>query len=90
MSDKRLEQMADILFPAADELILTSIQSPRSATIEMLEPIARRFIDRKKITATLFSSEAVRIAREKTLPDGLVCIAGSLYLIGETRPFVSF
>lgn len=88
MRDKRLEEIGEILFPAADELVLTSIQNPRSATIEMLEPTALRFKERKEITATSSSIEAVRIARAKTSPDGLICVAGSLYLIGEIRPLV--
>ena len=88
MRDKRLEQMAEILFPAADNLVLTSIANPRTATIDLLEPIARRFKSQSAIAIASSSSEALGIAKEKTTPDGLICITGSLYLIGELRPLI--
>jgi hypothetical protein len=34
------------------------------------------------------SAEALRIACAETPPDGLICIAGSLYLAGELRPLM--
>jgi dihydrofolate synthase/folylpolyglutamate synthase len=88
MRDKRLEQMAEILFPAADNLVLTSIENPRAATIDVLEPIAGRFKSQSAIAIASSSSEALGIAKEKTTPDGLICITGSLYLIGELRPLI--
>ncbi len=88
MRDKRLEQMAEILFPAADNLVLTSIGNPRAATIDLLEPIARRFKSQSAIAIASSSSDALGIAKEKTTPDGLICITGSLYLIGELRPLI--
>jgi dihydrofolate synthase / folylpolyglutamate synthase len=88
MRDKRLEQMAEILFPAADSLVLTSIGNPRAATIDLLEPIARRIKSQSAIAIASSSSDALGIAKEKTTPDGLICITGSLYLIGELRPLV--
>jgi dihydrofolate synthase/folylpolyglutamate synthase len=74
MRDKQLEQMAEILFPCADTLILTTIKNPRSASIERLQEVADRF--------------ALRIAEAETPPEGLICIAGSLYLVGELRPLI--
>ncbi len=88
MRDKRLEQMAETLFPAADNLVLTSIGNPRTATIDLLEPIARRFKSQSAISIASSSSDALRIAKEKTTPHGLICITGSLYLIGELRPLI--
>jgi dihydrofolate synthase/folylpolyglutamate synthase len=80
--------MAEILFPAADNLVLTSIGNPRSATIDVLQPIARRFKEQSAIAIAPSCCEALRIAKEKTTADGLVCVTGSLYLIGELRPFI--
>jgi len=34
------------------------------------------------------SNEALQLALARTPPDGLICIAGSLYLIGEMRPSI--
>jgi len=85
MRDKQLEEMGEILFPSADLLVLTTVDNPRSATVETLEPIARRFA-RGKILKSDVSAEALRIALTNTSSEGMICIAGSLYLVGEMRP----
>ena len=85
MRDKQLEQIGEILFPVADLLVLTTVDNPRSATSEMLEPIAHRFA-RGKILKGENSATALHIALEHTSRDGMICIAGSLYLVGELRP----
>jgi dihydrofolate synthase / folylpolyglutamate synthase len=87
MRDKQLEQMAEILFPCADTLILTTIKNPRSASIERLQEVADRFA-RGRVLTNESSSAALRIAEAETPPEGLICIAGSLYLVGELRPLI--
>lgn len=87
MRDKQLEQMGEILFPVADTLVLTTIDNPRSASLESLQAIAGQFAD-GRVLATESSSEALRIALANTPPEGLICIAGSLYLAGEMRPLI--
>jgi dihydrofolate synthase/folylpolyglutamate synthase len=87
MRDKQLEQMAEILFPCADTLILTTIKNPRSASIERLQEVADRFA-RGRVLTNESSSAALRIAEAETPPEGLICIAGSLYLVGEFRPLI--
>ncbi len=87
MRDKRLDQIGEILFPVARLLILTPVENPRSASIEMLQPIADRFAN-GNVVAAQSSAEALSIATEKTPPNGLICVAGSLYLIGELRPSI--
>ena len=85
MRDKQLEQMGAILFPIADLLVLTKVQNPRSATAEMVEPIALRFA-RGEVFRSDTSEEALQIALANTSREGMICIAGSLYLAGEMRP----
>jgi dihydrofolate synthase/folylpolyglutamate synthase len=87
MRDKQLDQIGEILFPVADVLILTPVENPRSASIEMLRPVANRFA-RGTVIETDSSADALRVAVEKTPSEGLICIAGSLYLIGEVRPSI--
>jgi dihydrofolate synthase/folylpolyglutamate synthase len=84
MRDKRLEQIAEELFPIADELILTPIRNPRAASTEALLEIAKRFaVHQPRIAAS--SVEALELALDKTTKRGMVCVTGSLYLIGEVR-----
>lgn len=85
MRDKQLERIGEQLFTRADTLILTMIDNPRSATIEQLKPIATRFAP-GRIATSESSAGALQIALDETEPQGLICIAGSLYLVGELRP----
>ncbi len=87
MRDKQLDQMGEILFPVADVLVLTAVENPRSASIEMLRSAVQRFA-RGTVIESHSSPEALSIAIEKTSPEGLICIAGSLYLIGQMRPSI--
>ena len=87
MSNKRLDQIAEILFPLADCLILTTLDNPRAASLETLAPLARCFA-RGAVIETASSAVAVRTAIARTPKDGLICVTGSLYLIGETRPMI--
>ena len=83
MRDKQLDQIAALLFPVADVLILTTVDNPRSASTETLASYANR-----TVVHANSSAEALNIAIERTPSHGLICIAGSLYLIGELRPLV--
>ena len=85
MRDKQLEQIGEILFPVADALVLTTVNNPRSATLEMLEPVAMRYA-RGKVLTSDSSAAALQIALANTPGEGMICVAGSLYLAGELRP----
>ncbi len=85
MRDKQLEEIGEILFPRADLLILTEVNNPRTARIETLRPIAQRF-SRANVLETHSSQTALQLALEHTPANGLICVAGSLYLVGELRP----
>lgn len=87
MRDKQLDQIGALLFHVADVLVLTTIENPRSASIEMLREVASRYA-RAMVVETSSSTEALRVAREQTPPYGLICVVGSLYLIGEMRPSI--
>jgi dihydrofolate synthase/folylpolyglutamate synthase len=87
MRDKQLEEIGEILFSVADVLILTPVENVRSASTETLQSIATRFA-RGAVIVTSSSAEALQAAIMRTPRDGLICIAGSLYLIGEVRPSI--
>lgn len=84
MGDKNLVAMAAILFPAAARLVLTQADNPRSASAEELEEIARA-IGVANVFVTHSVNEALTKANEVTSPPGLICITGSLYLLGEVK-----
>ena len=79
MRDKAVDEMGAILFPLADELILTAADSPRSLPPEELATLAGRGRTQPKIGAAL-----ELVAREAAAEDVIV-ITGSLFLVGEAR-----
>lgn len=85
MKDKKLDEMAAIIFPVAHHLILTKTDNPRAASVADLRLLAESLIDQNNIIAVNSVGAAIRIARQVTPPEGLVCIAGSLYLVGEVK-----
>jgi dihydrofolate synthase/folylpolyglutamate synthase len=89
MKDKRLQEMARLLFPMANELILTEIDNPRAASIQDLIGAVPADFDRNKISTASSVSEAVFKAREITPEEGLICITGSLYLIGAAQEILN-
>jgi len=88
MNDKKLGEMAAILFPLADRLILTQTDNPRAAGVDALQRAASQIIDRKTILTAGSARDAFRLAREVTAADGMICITGSLYLIGEIKAII--
>jgi len=84
MRDKRIDQIAEYLFPLADDLILTEINNPRSASSSTLLDVAKK-LGRTNLNTTTTSRDAIKLAIEKTPAHGMICITGSLYLIGEIR-----
>ncbi|MEO8049478.1 MAG: folylpolyglutamate synthase/dihydrofolate synthase family protein [Acidobacteriota bacterium] len=79
MRDKAVAEMGEILFPRADELILTAADSPRSLPPEELAALAGRGRAVANIGA------ALQIAAREASADDAIIITGSLFLVGEAR-----
>jgi dihydrofolate synthase/folylpolyglutamate synthase len=79
MRDKAVAEMGAILFPLADELILTAADSPRSMPPQDLAALAGRGRAVPNIGAAL-----ELVAREVAADDAII-ITGSLFLVGEAR-----
>ena len=89
MKDKRLKEMATLLFPLATKLILTEIDNPRAASLEDLMAAVPSDFDRQKIRTASSVGDALKQAREITPDDGLICITGSLYLVGAAQAIIN-
>jgi dihydrofolate synthase/folylpolyglutamate synthase len=87
MRDKQLEEIAKLIFPAADNIVLTSIQNPRTASLEILNSISQPYTN-GTLTSARTSAEALEQALRMTPLDGMICVTGSLYLIGEVRKLI--
>ncbi len=85
MRDKDLTQIAAILFPLADKLILTVPDNPRSLEIAELLKFVPQNVDKTKVITTRTVAEALETAENISSAKNLICVTGSLYLVGEAR-----
>ncbi len=85
MADKNLEQMAAILFPIAKRLVLVQPENPRAATIETLHPLTRLASDSTPAFTAPSPAAAIEMAQKETPDDELICVTGSLYLVGDIQ-----
>lgn len=81
MRDKAVSEIAEILFPIAERVIVTHADSPRSASPSEIHQAASR------VSAEIIETEnvatALAEARRLAGPEGLVVVTGSIYIVGE-------
>jgi dihydrofolate synthase/folylpolyglutamate synthase len=83
MNDKDIDHMASELFSAARTIVLTRVRDSRAADNARLGEAALRSSRNVIFAETV--RQALSWARSVTPPDGLVCVAGSLHLVGEVK-----
>lgn len=84
MADKDVNATLSAIAPLADRIIFTRPESERSATSEQLMAILPE-ADRAKALGSSTVGEALRLAAEMAQGGDLICVAGSLYLVGAAR-----
>ncbi len=87
LRDKAFEEMAQILFPMFDRVLVTAVDSPRSVAVEDLMAVADKV--GVQVTAAASAQAGVEEALRVTALDGLVVCAGSVYLVGAIRDRVA-
>lgn len=85
MADKDLHATLQVITPLVDSLILTRPESERSASPEELQTIIGDPAAAPETYLTQTVEEALSKAASLAEEDDLICIAGSLYLVGEAR-----
>jgi len=83
MQDKDIDGIMEPLLPCAQRVILTRAETPRAADPVLLESLALRH-HASAIRAPSLSA-ALSAARAEAGPDGVVCVTGSLYLVGDVK-----
>jgi dihydrofolate synthase/folylpolyglutamate synthase len=86
LSDKPVVELAQILFPLFQHVIVTAVDSPRSAPVEDLLAAGRSL--GSAVEAATGAISAVERALQLTPISGLVVVTGSLYLVGQVRSSV--
>ncbi len=82
LRDKPLAEMAQILFPLFDQVIVAPIHSARAAALDDLLAAARA--TGTPAVAAQSVGEALEMARDRST-GGVVVVSGSVYLVGEAR-----
>jgi len=89
MRDKAIEEIAEWLFPCAVQIYLTHTGQPRAATPQ---EILARVPPRLTVSKTQLEPDpvqAVAAARRSLPPQGVVLVAGSLFLVGAIKEAVA-
>jgi dihydrofolate synthase/folylpolyglutamate synthase len=85
LRDKPVAEMAEILFPLFDRVIFAPIHSSRAARLQDLMAVAES--TGTAAVAVQSVKDALRLAAEQT-QGGVIVVSGSVYLVGEARPFL--
>jgi dihydrofolate synthase / folylpolyglutamate synthase len=83
LSDKPVAEMAQILFPSFDRVIVVPIHTARAAPLADLMDAAKATGVRAE--AAKSAGEAIEMAKAA---GGAVVVSGSVYLVGEVRPLL--
>src|SRR5215471_219623 len=85
MREKAVEEMTASLFPKADKVILTSLDNPRASSVQELLAALPEDVAQAKIIRSSRLDDAIELAQRATPANGIICITGSLYLVGTVQ-----
>jgi len=83
MRDKAVQEIAEILFPIAEHVIVTRANNPRSASPDEIRQAAARVAAGVDIDEAEDVASALERARKVAGAGGLVVVTGSIYIVGE-------
>ncbi len=89
MKGKDIGQIALMLFPKADKVILTRPENSRAMSADEIMPFVPDGIDAKQISLTDTVEQALLKANELTFENDIILVTGSLYLIGEAKKILN-
>lgn len=87
MRDKAVDEIAGLLFPAVDAVILTEPRQPRAISAPLLAEMTSHLA--QKATVVRDPGEALERAIGMAGPEDAVFATGSLYLVGDLRGYWS-
>ncbi len=86
MRDKDRRGFIDPLLPCVSEIVLTQATLARSATIQELRATLHEW--QGPVREAVLPMDALIVARSRAMPHDLICIAGSLMLLGDIKAAV--
>ncbi len=87
MSDKPFAEMEEILLPVAQQVIVARVNNPRSAQPHELAERAAQYGTQALAADSV--ADAIKLAQQITPHNGLICVCGSLYLVGEVKQLLA-
>ncbi|ABF39124.1 FolC bifunctional protein [Candidatus Koribacter versatilis Ellin345] len=81
MHDKAFREMVQILFPTAQQVIVTQAKNPRAATTAELAEVAKEV--GTEVVQCASVEAAVHKAPELTAENGVIVVTGSIFVVGE-------
>ncbi len=88
MRDKAVDEIAGLLFPRADSVILTEPRQPRAVSAAVLAEITGHLVaDTDKLVTIRDPGEALENALRIAHPNDAIFVTGSLYLVGDLRRY---
>lgn len=89
MKEKDVAQIADILFPKAENIIFTQPKNSRAMSVEKLADFLPEKFDRDKAYMSDDAASAINTARRIVSENGIILVTGSLYLVGEVKKLLN-
>ncbi|MBW1849460.1 MAG: bifunctional folylpolyglutamate synthase/dihydrofolate synthase, partial [Deltaproteobacteria bacterium] len=83
LDDKPYTAMLNTLLPVCDKVVLTSPKIDRALPVEKLLPVAEKLASDIQMIPEV--GEAIQHAIKNASSDSAICIAGSLYVVGEAK-----
>ncbi len=87
MGGKNLDEIGQILFPLAKQVVFTTPENPRARPAEEIVQFVPKNIDRENIYVIDEVTKALEKAKDLAGDTNLILVTGSLYLIGEVQAF---
>jgi dihydrofolate synthase/folylpolyglutamate synthase len=85
MRDKAVDEIAGLLFPRADRILLTQPRQPRAISAPLLAELTSQYGVPSEVTPD--PAEALDRAMETAGPEDAIFVTGSLYLVGDLRKY---
>jgi dihydrofolate synthase/folylpolyglutamate synthase len=83
MQDKSVEEISQILFPLAEEVLLTQCDVGRAATPNSI--LVRSLVQPRSVFVEPNPVRALELAVQRSAADDVVLVAGSLFLVGAIK-----
>ncbi|MDA0738212.1 MAG: bifunctional folylpolyglutamate synthase/dihydrofolate synthase [Nitrospirae bacterium] len=87
MQDKNIDACLAVLLPLAHIVICTQIDHARSATVHMLQHKVNQ--EGLCVHGAATPSDAVALATQLSDPQDLICVTGSLFLVGAVKSLLA-